>query len=121
MAAGTDISESGASSESEVQEISSDSIEESSVPVEAGASRRLNLRIHETDEPASDRILLDDVRRLLLEYRGMDEVNLEILTRGRVVTLEWPLVRVDASSDLEQQLQELLGSTGHASVEGVSP
>ena len=121
MSAGADISESGVSPESEVQEIISDTAVQSAVPVEAGASRRLNLRIQETDEPASDRMLLDDVRRLLLEYRGIDEVNLEILTKGRVVILEWPLVRVDASSDLEQQLQELLGSTGHASVESVSP
>ena len=84
-----------------------------------GATRRLNLRLKETDQPEQDNYLMEDVKRLLLEYRGNDEVNLEIATNGRVVTLEWPLVRVDACAELEQQLGEMLGSSGHVSIQMV--
>ena len=80
--------------------------------------RRLNLRIRETGQSAHDQNLLDDVKRLLLEHRGEDQVTLQIVTQGRVVTLEWSLVRVEASPELEQRLQELLGAVGQVSVEG---
>ena len=80
--------------------------------------RRLNIRVRETDGLADDQSLLQDVRRLLLEYRGEDEVSLEIVTDGRVVTMEWPLVKVDACAELERGLQELLSEAGHAFVEG---
>ena len=83
--------------------------------------RRLNLRFQETDQTASDQGLLDDVKWLLLEHQGEDEVNLEIATEGRIVTLEWPVVRVNADSELEQRLKELLGSAGHVSIESILP
>ena len=63
--------------------------------------------------------MLEDVKRLLLEYRGDDEVNLEIATKGHIITLEWPMVRVNACAELEQQLQDLLGSSGQVSIQGV--
>ncbi|MCH8061760.1 MAG: DNA polymerase III subunit alpha [Chloroflexi bacterium] len=79
-------------------------------------SYRLNLRIRETDEPDTDKFLLEDVKRLLLEYQGQDEVVLEIAAKGRVITMEWTMVRVSASPELESRLQELLGDSGRASV-----
>ena len=80
------------------------------------ASRYLNLRIQETETPQEDQDLLEDVSKLLLEYGGQDDVTLEIATHGRIITMEWPLVRVDASPELERRLQELLGARGWASV-----
>ena len=80
------------------------------------AFRRLNLRIRETDQPDDDQRLLDDVKRLLMEYRGEDEVSLQIETQGRVITLEWPQVRVDACAELQQGVQELLGAAGQVYV-----
>ena len=85
---------------------------------ENGTPRRLNLRIRESENANDDRALLEDVSKLLLEYLGDDEVNLEIATEGRIVTLDWALVRVDASPDLERQLGDLLGPSGRVSVEG---
>jgi hypothetical protein len=82
--------------------------------------RRLKLRIRETQEAADDSNLLDDVRRVLLDYRGADAVMLEIATEGRIVTLEWPMVRVNASAELEQRLADLLGAAGRLSVEIVA-
>jgi hypothetical protein len=78
-----------------------------------GGERSLTLRIRETDQPQQDRRLLDDIRRLLLEYRGEDPVSLEIAVEGRVVTLEWPLVSVNICGPLENGLRELLGQDGH--------
>ncbi len=82
-------------------------------------TRRLNLMILESGRPTEDRHLLEDVRRLLLDNRGEDEVGLDIATEGRIVRLEWPMVRVDAGPELEQSLQELLGPSGHVSVQEV--
>ena len=81
------------------------------------AFRKLNLRILETERSVEDQALLDDMKRLLLEHPGDDEVSLEIVTAGRVVTMEWPPVRVDASGELESLLRELLGAAGRVSVE----
>ena len=84
---------------------------------ELPVARRLSLRIRESDRPADDWRLLDDVKRLLLEYGGEDEVRLEIASNGLLVTLEWPLVRVNASPELEDQLRRVLGEGGAVTLE----
>ncbi len=53
----------------------------------------------------------------MLELRGGDEVSLEIATDGRIVTLEWPPVQVDACAELEQRLNDVLGESGRISIE----
>ena len=75
------------------------------------------MRIQETDRGAEDRRLLEDIRLLLLEYRGNDEVSLEIAVNGRIVMLDWPVVRVRICPELQHGLQQLLGSRGSISVE----
>jgi hypothetical protein len=82
------------------------------------AARSLTLRIRETDSAEHDRRLFGDVRRLLVEYRGEAEVNLEIALDGRIVTLEWSVVRVDICPELEKGLRDLLGSRGQVLVDG---
>ena len=77
------------------------------------------MRIQETDRPSDDQMLLEDMRRVLLDYRGEDEVELEIATDGRIVTMGWPLVRVNACSELEHRLRDLLGQAGTVSVSDV--
>ena len=83
------------------------------------APKRLNLLLKESSELEQDNYLMEDVKRLLQEYRGDDEVNLEIVTNGRIVTLEWPLVRVTACPELEEKLEAILGSHGHVSTQMV--
>ncbi|MCH8109162.1 MAG: DNA polymerase III subunit alpha, partial [Chloroflexi bacterium] len=82
--------------------------------------QRLSLRIRETDTPTKDNYLLEDVKRLLLEFRGEDEVNLQIVSDGRIITLEWPLVRVNVCPQLEEQLREILGDAGQVFVESIA-
>ena len=79
--------------------------------------RRLTLRIRETGQTRDDRRVLDDVSRLLLEHKGDVEVSLEIASEGRVFTMEWPLVKVSISPELEQDLANVLGAAGHFKVE----
>ncbi|MCH8308939.1 MAG: DNA polymerase III subunit alpha [Chloroflexi bacterium] len=81
--------------------------------------QRLNLRIVETDRVADDQLLLDDIKRLLLEYVGQDEVSLEIAAQGQVFRLEWSMVKVDANEDLTVRLRDLLGDSGEVTVESI--
>ena len=56
--------------------------------------------------------MLQDVKSMLMEHAGDCEVTLEIATRGHIVMMEWPMVRVDARPDLVEQLQHLLQASG---------
>ena len=81
--------------------------------------QRLNLRIVESDSVADDQLMLDDIKRLLLEFVGEDEVSLEISAQGQLFRLEWSMVKVDANEDLTVRLQDLLGDSGQVSVESL--
>jgi hypothetical protein len=67
------------------------------------------IKVEETGRPAEDRYRLEDIVRLLLEYRGHSLVTLEVRTSGRVVRLDMPFATVDACPDLERRLSDLLG------------
>ena len=87
---------------------------------EPNGPMRLHLRIRESDRPKDDQRLFDDVKRLLMGNQGEDEVRLEISSNGRIFKMAWPLVRVDASHELEEQLSEMLGQAGRATLESVA-
>ena len=67
------------------------------------------LRLNETGEQIEDRYRLEDLVKLLLEYRGPDAVILEVETRDRLVRLDMPFVTVAACPELENRLVEMLG------------
>ncbi len=79
------------------------------------SSKKLNIRLDETGQLISDRTLLEDVLRMLMEYLGEDQIQLEIASKGKVVTLEWPNIRIQASGELEKQLSALIGGRGKVS------
>ncbi len=68
------------------------------------------LRISETGEPVEDRYRLEDLVKLLLEYRGPDAVILEVESQGRLVRLDMPFVAVTTNPELEGKLIEMLGN-----------
>ena len=80
-------------------------------------SNQLNLRMRESDDPVNDQMVLDDVKRLLLEYSGSDQVMLEIATQGNIYRLEWSAIQVDACDELKDRLQEILTGSGSVSVQ----
>ena len=80
-------------------------------PASAGP-RHLTLRLNETGVPENDRNLLDDIKAILLEYRGEDDVWLEIAADGRIITMDWPMLKVAINPSLERELEKMLGEGG---------
>ncbi len=78
---------------------------------------QLSLMIRETDNPVDDQMMLDDVKRLLLEYSGTDQVMLEIAAQGQIYRMEWTAVQVDACDELRDRLEEVLADSGSVSVQ----
>ena len=77
-------------------------------------ARRLLLRLVEGD-PVQDKRMLDDLKKVLLDYQGNCEVALEIVTAGHVVEMEWPMVRVAPGDELLERLnKDILQSSGEA-------
>ena len=88
-----------------------------SAPAEPAVPRRVNLKIRESDSPADDKMMLNDVKRILLDHAGEDDVTLEISSRGSVYRMDWTPIKVSASDKLARELSAALGESGGASVE----
>ena len=82
--------------------------------------QRLNLKLTQSDNAADDQMMLDDVKRILLDYAGSDEVTLEIAADGHIYRMEWPPIRVTASDELAEKLTDILGESGSAILEAVA-
>ena len=83
-------------------------VEQTSVPAptnEAGVMVRLT----ESGQFVEDRGRLEDVVRLLLNYRGKSPVILEVTTNGNTVRLDMPFATVEPCDELRDKLAELLG------------
>ncbi len=84
------------------------------------AQRRLRLLIRESDQENYDLRMLSEVKRVLLDHTGADQVQLEIASGGRVVSMRWDEMGVLISDDLEQSLGDILGAAGQIVVEDVT-
>lgn len=78
-------------------------------PVSVSGNGNLLIRVTETGRIAEDRHRLEDVVRVLLEFKGRSAVTLEVKTAGRVVTMDMPFASVDCCPELETRLADLLG------------
>ena len=78
-------------------------------PVSVSGNGNLLIRVTETGRLAEDRHRLEDVVRVLLEFKGRSAVTLEVKTAGRVVTMDMPFASVDCCPELETRLADLLG------------
>ena len=79
--------------------------------------KKLLLYLKESDDVTKDQIVLDEVKRLLLGYSGSDDVALEIETESSVVVMDWDPVKVDACEALQTNLNDILGDSGHVTVQ----
>ena len=86
---------------------------------EVAHKKKLVLFMKETEHPQQDKMLLDDVKRLLLGSSGSDEVGLEIESQGSLVVMDWKPVKVDASEELQEKLKSTLGEYGGVSVQSL--
>ena len=62
-------------------------------------------------------MLLDDVKRLLLESVGNDDVGLEIETESSIIVMDWQPVKVKVNDELQNRLKDILGDSGNVSVQ----
>ena len=86
----------------------------------AKAPQMLNLRIRESDSAVDDQVLLDDVKRLLLDYSGADPVMLEIAADGKLYRLEWTAISVNACDELAERISLTLGESGSANLQPIT-
>ena len=68
------------------------------------------VRLMESGHLTEDRGKLEDVVRLLLNYRGETPVTLEVATDGNVVKLDMPFAKVEPCDELKSKLSELVGA-----------
>ena len=61
--------------------------------------------------------MLDDLKRLLLNSSGVDDVALEIETNESLVFMEWYPVKVSVNRQLEDDLNSVLGASGNVSIQ----
>ena len=72
--------------------------------------RTVALRFVETPDTESDTHLLREAITILLQYKGEDQVNLEIATAAQgTVLLTMPMVTTHCCDELEERLDALLG------------
>lgn len=76
---------------------------------ESGSSG-LVVRIAESGQELEDRYRLEDLVKMLLEFRGDKPVTLEVATRGRLVRLEMPFVTIRPCVELTERLAAMLGA-----------
>ncbi len=79
--------------------------------------RRLSLTIRESGNAQEDQMILDDVKRLLLEHSGKDQIMLNIFSQGYIYKMEWASISITASEELAQEICNTLGDLGNATVE----
>ena len=104
-----------------MEEIQNNSQTKEEKPIELnGTSNDLNgapkkgllLKLKESGDINTDGNLMENIKQLLLSNKGSDDVTFEIETQETYVTLDWPIVKVDASPELESKLNEMLGESG---------
>ena len=85
-----------------------------------GYHRTVLISLQESTDGDEDVQLLNDVKKLLLEYPGSDHVNLTIQTPSGQLRMEWPLVTTTYCEDLLTSLEGLLGQ-GAVQIEDAPP
>ena len=89
---------------------------EKTVPADPSAGKRLVIRLREGDDVDKDREILDDIKTALVEHQGQEDVTLEIAVDGRLITMDWPMLKVTISDDLQHALRNHVGESGEVSV-----
>ncbi|MBI4221039.1 MAG: hypothetical protein HY682_12900, partial [Chloroflexi bacterium] len=69
----------------------------------------ITVRLVETGRDLEDRYRLEDLVKMLLEFRGEQAVTLEVVTNGRLVRLDMPFVTIRSCSELTDRLTAMLG------------
>ena len=93
-------------------------IENSTEQDSNSVNKRLLITIIESKKVETDRVLLNNLIRKLLEHNGNDDVEMEVKTPTSVVKLAWPLIKVEATTELAEYVAEMLGDSGYVALVG---
>ena len=93
-------------------------IENSTEQDSQSLNKRLLITIIESKKVETDRVLLNNLIRELLEHNGKDDVEMEVKTPTSVVKLAWPLIKVKATTELAEYVAEMLGDSGYVALVG---
>jgi hypothetical protein len=75
-------------------------------------SRRLVVTITQTGDEASDVAYLQKLIDTLKDFPGQDEVNLRVVSEGKVIKLKLSNMSANYCPELHQRLVELVGEEG---------
>ena len=89
---------------------------EQAVASAPSVNKQLVIRLREGDDADKDREILDDIKTALVEHQGEEDVTLEIAVEGRLITMDWPMLKVRINDDLQGALKEYVGESGEVSV-----
>jgi DNA polymerase III subunit alpha len=78
------------------------------VPAPPVELHKLTIIIHETEDEFKDEEYLNQLIGILKEFRGRDEVNLQIINAERVTGLKLTNIYVDYTPDLQKRLSKLM-------------
>ena len=95
---------------------SNGSAKEQVVDPAPSANKQLVIRLREGVDENKDREMLDDIKTALVEHQGEEDVTLEISVEGRLITMDWPMLKVTINDDLERSLKEYVGESGEVHV-----
>ena len=83
------------------------------------SKKKLILHIRESESSLDDQSLIDDIKTILLNSSGNDEVGLEIETESTIVIMDWQPVKVQVTQDLQNKLNQILGDMGKVSIQSL--
>ena len=81
--------------------------------------KKLNITLIETDSVKNDENRFNEVKDLLLGHNGDDEVILKIISGEEIIKMNWPMMKINVSDNLKNNLEIILGNNGSVKVENI--
>ena len=82
--------------------------------------KKLNITLIETDSVKNDEDRFNEVKDLLLGHNGDDEVILKIISGQEIIKMIWPMMKINISDNLKNNLENILGDKGSIKVENIN-
>ena len=82
--------------------------------------KKLNITLIETDSVKNDEDRFNEVKDLLLGHNGDDEVILKIISGQEIIKMSWPMMKINISDNLKNNLENILGDKGSIKVENIN-
>ena len=77
---------------------------------------KLIILLNESSNHIEDHDLLKSIASLCAEFKGNSKVEFHIVTNGKTVIMEWPLLKVDTTDIFKEKIETLIGNSGHITI-----